>query len=992
MNLNEYGEELKEEEQRVLDELIKDMDSVLESLDDNMKSLVKEAKDSNISINPDLYLSKILAEKGLKDTKENRKKILQAKDELYHTRLLLEYESDGMQGVQELKVGLHSCIHGKDQFIIDWKMPICRHYLMDNTSTEFESIVKGKHNEEYRTKYKLLVKNQVTLRFTRVVKALNLYPGVFDDNGLEFLKGKNILSDEFLEKLISRFNPDDYDPDSAAQIIVDEFLQELAERRSTPEFKNIVFSIQKKQAEIIQSPYKQNIIVQGCAGSGKSMIMLHRLPIILYDNPNSLIRAKLYIITPSQMYIQLAENMRHQLEISDINMGTIEQYYDYCISKYAGHKAGEYGKIKHNIVFSKENEDYIYSSQCVDDICDYLNTLGQEKVSLEKAFSILPVKDNRLYQFDTPMQRVNNRLLVLQNILNANNDVIVKYFKSIMSVMELLEELDVILRHRKNSIVREIVKRVNEEKKIIDETRKEISKLDPEVNSLAIQNRENLINSLITRIKKLVDEKNKVDDDEIYFQQLNDLATKVADVAKICSGLESEFSKNTVGGIYDALSNRDKFVSEIYDVLFEISNIDEKYTEFVSAISVTIRKTEKAVGVLEFINDSYLDLNYYAKIRNEKNELSANSENVIEDVHKLILSKIGIEPSDNRKVIAVKYSPYIWLQTIYCYKGSMQQKESLLAIDEAQGIAPEELRLINNINGKNVVFNMYGDVYQHIEGTKGIDSWDEFKNIIDFVLYEMNENYRNACQITEHCNKEFGMNMIAINTPGKGVHVYDEFSNFSTEFINQLLDTQRAGLAAILVGNSHEAEWLLDEFSRYEQKLNDMTDEENTIHRTRWNIINIDDAKGLEFSSVIVLSSRMSRNEKYIAYTRALDDLYIYSGIIDITEYENKKKNNKSKNENDSSEKDVSPSDGVHHGEKSKKNYTNSYVRKYFEEAGLEVIDNREETGKLWVIGERDKIKNIIDAAIDKFGISGKYASSGKETNNRNGWYTKTDK
>ena len=49
------------------------------------------------------------------------------------------------------------------------------------------------------------------------------------------------------------------------------------------------------------------MIVQGCAGSGKSMIMLHRLPIILYDNPNSLKRTNLFIITPSDMYIQMAE-------------------------------------------------------------------------------------------------------------------------------------------------------------------------------------------------------------------------------------------------------------------------------------------------------------------------------------------------------------------------------------------------------------------------------------------------------------------------------------------------------------------------------------------------------------------------------------------------------------------------------------------------------------------------------------------------------------
>ena len=66
-------------------------------------------------------------------------------------------------------------------------------------------------------------------------------------------------------------------------------------------------------------------------------------------------------------------------------------------------------------------------------------------------------------------------------------------------------------------------------------------------------------------------------------------------------------------------------------------------------------------------------------------------------------------------------------------------------------------------------------------------------------------------------------------------------------------------------------------------------------------------------------------------------------------------------------------------------------MRKFFESNGLEVVDNREQGGRLWVIGEKIAIRNIVNAAIAKFGISGKYASS-KETKNRNGWCTKTEK
>ena len=92
MNFNDNPEELKREEQEILNDLISRMDRVLRSLDNRMRNYVAEAKNADISINPDLYLSQILAQQGMKDTAENRKKILQARDELYHTRLLLQYE------------------------------------------------------------------------------------------------------------------------------------------------------------------------------------------------------------------------------------------------------------------------------------------------------------------------------------------------------------------------------------------------------------------------------------------------------------------------------------------------------------------------------------------------------------------------------------------------------------------------------------------------------------------------------------------------------------------------------------------------------------------------------------------------------------------------------------------------------------------------------------------------------------------------------------
>lgn len=1002
MNFNDNPERLKKEEQIILDTLISRMDKVLHKLDDRMKGFVSEAKNSDISVNPDSYLSQVLARQGIKDTEENRKKLLQARDELYKTRLLVQYENEHEKGIDEIKVGLHSC----HPFVVSWAMPVCRQFVLNNSSTEFESIVKDKNGDEYHTNYKLIVKNQVELRFTRVVKAMNLFPGLFDEKTLKEIKGTRFISESYLDEMIKKFNPKDYEPDAAAKIIADEFLQELLERRSTPEFKNIVFSIQKKQGEIIQASYNRDMIVQGCAGSGKSMIMLHRLPILLYDNPNSLKRTNLYIITPSQMYIQLAESMRYQLEISDINMGTIEKYFDYCIAKYPGHEAGEYGKINYSKNIGFENEQYVYSQKCIDDICEYFAGLEKNYVSLDKAYSVLDIKDNTRRSENTFAQRISNRVIILQNILNKNNLVLAKYFKGLVGILESLSTLSTILRHRKTDAIREITKLITMSNDDIAKAEKELEKLSPTENAVAVQNRRDTIENAQKRIETWQVEILDIEADKEYFAKLEELNNKIEDAIEPFKEIKDEFSLNTEKEIYAAIDLIGHLIGKFYMLSWDFSKLDDKYVNYLGAIRKTVEQTQKKVVALQEVTEKYLDFEYFTKIKEEKEVMSIVGQNAIKNAYEMVMKKVGIKPTASGNIRGIKCSPYLYLQALYCYQGAPSAGESLLAIDEAQSISPEEIKLLKNINDNKVVFNMFGDIYQHIEGTKGIDDWNEYKEIVDYDYYEMQENYRNASQITEYCNRVFGMNMNPINTPGKGVHLLTDDVDFVSEITTQLLDTQRTGLAAILVSNAYEAKFLLDLFSEYKNKFHDMTEEEFSVHRTRWNIITIDEAKGLEFSSVIVLSGRMSRNEKYIAFTRALDDLYIYEEMVDISEYEKKQKNKEKEDSeekntdtqtinqdtNESEKADIKEDTVFMHDVNVKtKKHEDSAVRSFFEEIGLEVIDNRDNGGRLWVIGDKKDIREFVNAAITKFGISGKYAF-GKESKFKKGWCTKSDK
>ena len=181
--------------------------------------------------------------------------------------------------------------------------------------------------------------------------------------------------------------------------------------------------------------------------------------------------------------------------------------------------------------------------------------------------------------------------------------------------------------------------------------------------------------------------------------------------------------------------------------------------------------------------------------------------------------------------------------------------------------------------------------------------------------------------------------------------------------------------------------------------MHDMTGEEFSLHTTRWNIITIEDAKGLEFTSVIAISGRMSNNEKYISYTRALDELLVYDEALDMSEYEKKArkiKNDKTEQitkqaEISSEAKAVKP---VKRNRKEKEAVITqkSKLREFFEECGLKVVDNRDSGGMLWLIGERDELQMYVNEAASKFGsIQGKFMAS-KEIGNRNGWCSTTKK
>ena len=492
-----------------------------------------------------------------------------------------------------------------------------------------------------------------------------------------------------------------------------------------------------------------------------------------------------------------------------------------------------------------------------------------------------------------------------------------------------------------------------------------------------------------------------------YFDKYIDINKKIETVLGIFESLNVSFSDNSFETIYSSIDNASRLIGVFYMVSWECSRIDDKYDSFIEKIDTYIDRTAVGINDLQKINDKYLDLNYYSQINELRINLLNLGDNAINKAYAFIMEKVGIKENKNGKIDAVKFSPYLYLQILYLYSGSPNAaKDNLLLIDEVQGVSPEEIRLIKEINDNKVKFNMFGDVHQHIENTKGIDKWEEYNGVLDFDLYELNENYRNASQITEFCNNKFNMNMIPINTFGVGVKEVDEKS-FNNTLVEKFADIiKEEGLSAIIVKDENDVNYILDDFSDYRQYLLDLVNEDGFVQPFIWNIIKIDDAKGLEFNRVIALSDKMTDNEKYIAYTRALDELIVYSSEINQSHKDNKPDKLKSeeiKNDEQKTEQIYGIDDllnisnswknikTMHHTNKIESENVGNEVKHFFEKKGCVVIDKRNETGRLWVVGDKNKIEKTVNEAIEKFDISGRYARS-SEIGNRNGWFTKTKK
>ena len=261
--------------------------------------------------------------------------------------------------------------------------------------------------------------------------------------------------------------------------------------------------------------------------------------------------------------------------------------------------------------------------------------------------------------------------------------------------------------------------------------------------------------------------------------------------------------------------------------------------------------------------------------------------------------------------------------------------------------------------------------------------------------------------------------MRAINLNGDGVHQIKDSEDFSEKFNQLFHNPLKPGISSIIVKTEEEAKHLIQMAGALSVRINDIVSEPSDLISVKWNLLTIDQAKGLEFETVLVLSGRMTENEKYIAYTRALNELYVYDQAVEIAETsdnsepevheppkekkptkparEKWKKGAQENKPKDGKKKIIVVKDGVAKTKVLNKDMSKEQpvpelsLKDFFEAAGLKTVDMRSKGGALWVVGSKEKIGKIVDKAVEKYNASGAY-TVGKAIGYVEGWYTKSKK
>ena len=705
---------------------------------------------------------------------ESYKKVMALKAEINATRAKIETYKPffdepyfARMDVVDDKEGYNSYYIGKrgDEGleIVDWRAPLARRYYQ-------KSRVNFKINDY---NYKLILRRAIRTRSGKVVDMQNEYLSVKDYLSKEEIGGRD------------------------EEIIFDPFLREVIKsRKEKSGITDIIDTIQEKQYEIITLPEDSRFVVQGIAGSGKTMIMLHRLSYIMYNNEGVRPRDVL-VITPSDSFNAFIDELSTVLELEKVKTSTIESYFTALLS---GQGINIEGRIERSERPPEEYLAYIYSESY---ILDVEKRLAKIYDGVRGMFAAEECRE----MADEVLEHGRRQTVLYEKIKNAG----LRVRRCVLG--EIKEKEGGGLYYTKP--FRKLFNCVADVTEFL-----ELSRTDERMNTYSYFYRQLL--SFYKALRHIRRHSEKICADAIA-----DLAALDAAVDKEISDL-SRYRMN-IGGTEvltyaERIEKRRALKHEIEHnsgYVREIGDLFSAVCDFADVLHgesnlVAIGKCESSVDVARFF--------YGETVKRARRRFGV-------PVGKLY-------PSD-------AYALCLML----CKLGyDLSPKHSFVFIDEGQDISEGEYYVLKYVNDR-ARFNVFGDLKQNITPYRGLKDW----SCVEKEIYTLNQNYRNTNQIVEFVSRELNIDMQSIGCEGtdivflqprrvtgwllpvKGLKAVitseARLAEFSRKNYNILRETGKISKTRINLMTVYESKGL--EFTAVAVADSDMTDNEKYIAYTR---------------------------------------------------------------------------------------------------------------------------------------------------------------
>lgn len=593
-------------------------------------------------------------------------------DEPYFARMDLQDEAEGYNSYYIGKRG------DEGLEIVDWRAPLARKFYQKSR------LAFSINNYDY----KLILRRAIRTGQGKVIDIKN-----------EYLSLKGYLSDE---EIGGR--------DEA--VIFDPFLKDILQsRKEKHEICDIIETIQEKQYEIITLPERDEFVLQGVAGSGKTMILLHRLSYIMYNN-EKLRPSDVLVITPSDSFNAFIDELATILELEKVKTSTLDSYF-LSLLKNAG--ADVSARLDYTQPVPESFYEYIYSEKFLADLKKKLAKIYDGVYGMftyEGCFEAVAAIENACALQAEEYERIKNasqrvRRCVLGEIKEKPDGGLyyTKQFRYMFNCVLDVKEFLSLFKEGKMDGYAYFYKQLLSFYKSMRYLRRYSEK----ICRLAVTD--------LTELSEALE------------REINDLKRY-----KIKSG-ETETLTYA-----DRIEKREQLKKEIFATVERIERIAEKFLplyDFADVIRgerdlVAIGKCETTFDILRYF--------YRETVKKAKTRHGMSTKKLCRTdpyALSLILTELGFP---------------------------LTPKYAFVFVDEAQDISRPEYGVLRTVNDR-AAFNIFGDLKQNVTPRRGISDWAQ----LGFKEYGLKLNYRNTNQIVEFVATKLGIDMQSIGFDGDAV-------------------------------------------------------------------------------------------------------------------------------------------------------------------------------------------------------------------------------